>query len=106
MRLPGFEHEDGLAEPQRIGGETLAAAEAWLRAHPDERLFVWVHLFDPHAPYRAPKPYRRRFSAPDDPRPVLLGNEARRPAYAADQVRAFTALYDARSPTPTASPPG
>ena len=26
--------------------------------HPDDKLFVWIHLFDPHLPYYPPKKYR------------------------------------------------
>jgi arylsulfatase A-like enzyme/Tfp pilus assembly protein PilF len=52
------------AAVERRGDETVAAAVAWLeRAREDARpLFVWVHLFDPHAPYDPPEPYRTRFS--------------------------------------------
>lgn len=37
---------------QRPGGDTVARALAWVRARPkDAPLFLWVHLFEPHAPY-------------------------------------------------------
>ena len=37
---------------QRPGIDTVARALAWLRAQPaDEPVFLWVHLFEPHAPY-------------------------------------------------------
>lgn len=40
----------------------------WVDRHPDERLFGWVHLVDPHAPYSAPLPDAQRFeSAADNP---------------------------------------
>lgn len=40
--------------PQRTGPESVGRALAWMRAQPaEERLFVWVHLFEPHAPYAA-----------------------------------------------------
>lgn len=37
---------------ERPGEETVARALAWIGEHPaEERLFVWVHLFEPHYPY-------------------------------------------------------
>lgn len=36
-----------------------AATLEWLAEHRDEPFFVWVHLFDPHSPYR-PEPGMRR----------------------------------------------
>lgn len=38
--------------PERPGASTCAAALAWLRDLPQDRpAFLWVHLFEPHAPY-------------------------------------------------------
>jgi choline-sulfatase len=39
---------------ERTGADTVARASAWLDGHREGRFFVWVHLFDPHAPYGAP----------------------------------------------------
>jgi arylsulfatase A-like enzyme len=95
LHMHGFDHEDGPASGQRVGGRTIARATAWIRKHRDRPLFVWVHLFDPHAPYEAPEPFTTRFLAPGDPRhPENRGNEARRDPYTRRQVRALTALYD------------
>ncbi len=33
----------------------------FLDEHADDNLFVWVHWFDPHGPYRPPAGYRQRF---------------------------------------------
>ncbi len=69
----GFEHYDqptADADPghhvaQRRGFEAVDAALAWLAGLQDgERYFLWVHLFDPHAPYEPPAPFRDRM---DDP---------------------------------------
>jgi arylsulfatase A-like enzyme/Tfp pilus assembly protein PilF len=54
-----------LLEQERRGTETVAAARRWLDAHAGERTFCWVHLYEPHAPYAAPEPFRSRF--PTDP---------------------------------------
>ena len=41
------------AERPGRGAETVARALAWARSAPRQS-FLWVHLFDPHAPYDAP----------------------------------------------------
>ena len=40
-----------LLEQERSGTETVALARRWLDAHAGDPAFVWVHLFEPHAPY-------------------------------------------------------
>ena len=54
---------------QRRGDETLGRAVDWLAASDDPRpAFLWVHLYDPHAPYDPPPPYRARVTeAAEDP---------------------------------------
>jgi arylsulfatase A-like enzyme len=35
---------------------------SWMeRRDPEERLFAWVHFVDPHAPYKAPEPFKARW---------------------------------------------
>ena len=46
--------EDGRPLNERPGAETVTRAIAWLSAHGDARVFLWVHLFEPHAPYGVP----------------------------------------------------
>ena len=50
---------------QSRGQDVVSAALAWYRARAGRRRFLWVHLYDPHAPYDPPEPFRQRFS--DDP---------------------------------------
>jgi arylsulfatase A-like enzyme/Tfp pilus assembly protein PilF len=52
-----------LLEQERSGPETVALARRWLDAHAAGPAFVWVHLFEPHAPYAPPEPFASRFSA-------------------------------------------
>jgi choline-sulfatase len=48
----GFDvYDDEVAGPERSGAETVARAEKWIAAAP-RPFFVWIHLFEPHAPYR------------------------------------------------------
>jgi choline-sulfatase len=39
---------------ERPGAQTVDRAVAWLGARGESRLFLWVHLFEPHAPYGTP----------------------------------------------------
>lgn len=45
---------DGRPLNERPGAETVDRARAWLQSHLDGRFFLWVHLFEPHAPYGSP----------------------------------------------------
>lgn len=48
---------------ERRAAATVEAALAWLARQPGERpVFLWVHLFDAHAPYDPPEPWRSRFA--------------------------------------------
>jgi tetratricopeptide (TPR) repeat protein len=43
---------------ERTAGEVFSAASDWLAGFdPDDRIFLWTHVFDPHYPYRAPAPW-------------------------------------------------
>ena len=39
---------------ERSGADTALRAITWLQAHRTERFFLWVHFFEPHAPYGDP----------------------------------------------------
>jgi arylsulfatase A-like enzyme/Tfp pilus assembly protein PilF len=55
------------AQAERRGDATLDAALRFMESETDAPWFVWLHLFDPHAPYRAPEPFGSRYaSAPYD----------------------------------------
>jgi len=46
---------------RRSGDKVVGAALDWLGASLAERTFVWVHLYDPHAPYLPPEPESSRY---------------------------------------------
>ncbi len=46
---------------QRPANEVVDAALEWLGRERDAPFFLWVHLYDPHAPYEAPEPYKSRY---------------------------------------------
>jgi arylsulfatase A-like enzyme len=56
----------------RRAAATATRALTWLeRERPPERpFFLWVHFFDPHAPYDPPAPYDRAFAATPDASPT------------------------------------
>jgi arylsulfatase A-like enzyme/predicted Zn-dependent protease len=47
---------------RRPADEVVEAALRWLGETPADRTFVWVHLYDPHAPYDPPEPEKSRYS--------------------------------------------
>jgi arylsulfatase A-like enzyme/Flp pilus assembly protein TadD len=51
---------------ERRGNVVCDGAIQWLQANAGRRFFMWVHLFDPHAPYEPPEPFRKRFEDPYD----------------------------------------
>ncbi|HEX2464673.1 MAG TPA: sulfatase-like hydrolase/transferase, partial [Thermoanaerobaculia bacterium] len=58
----------GLAATQaeRAGSATLAAILPWLRRQSNGRFFLFLHLYEPHAPYRPPAPFASRFESAYD----------------------------------------
>jgi arylsulfatase A-like enzyme/Tfp pilus assembly protein PilF len=50
-----------LALPERHGPETVAAALRWLAQADGRPTFCWIHVYEPHAPYVPPEPFRSRY---------------------------------------------
>ena len=48
---------------ERAAELTNEPAVKWLREHPGERFFLWVHYFDPHAAYLPPEPFRSEYAS-------------------------------------------
>jgi arylsulfatase A-like enzyme len=46
-----------LGVEERSASATTDAVLAWLDRRPPGPLFLWVHYFDPHRPWRAPEPF-------------------------------------------------
>ncbi len=64
------EDPDFLQSAQKRGDETVEEAIAWLQTQAkkdtgSDRIFLWLHLYDPHEPYEAPQPYAADY--PDRP---------------------------------------
>jgi choline-sulfatase len=45
---------------RRTGDLVVADAVAWLKGK--SRFFAWVHLYDPHAPYEPPSPFKEQYA--------------------------------------------
>lgn len=50
-----------LGRVQRDGGKTLDRLRGWIEKTQAERLFAFLHLFEPHTPYEPPEPYKSRY---------------------------------------------
>jgi len=50
-------------EAERRADLVVERALTWLAAKDARPFFAWVHLYDPHAPYTPPEPFRSRFAA-------------------------------------------
>jgi arylsulfatase A-like enzyme/Tfp pilus assembly protein PilF len=56
------ESEEPGAGAQRPANEVVDDALSWLSRPAAGPFFAWVHLYDPHAPYTPPEPYRTTFA--------------------------------------------
>ena len=53
---------DSFKAPERSAQEVLEAARRWWKSNEGRERFLWVHLYDPHAPYLPPEPFRSQYS--------------------------------------------
>jgi tetratricopeptide (TPR) repeat protein len=49
---------------ERRGDAVCDEALGWLRQNGGQKFFLWVHFFDPHAPYEPPPRFRGRYDQP------------------------------------------
>jgi arylsulfatase A-like enzyme/Tfp pilus assembly protein PilF len=69
---PGFDVYDGrfddsgggaaLVLPERPATVVVARAATWIQTQ-DRRWFAWVHVYEPHAPYRPPPPFDAEYAS-------------------------------------------
>ena len=62
--------------PERSAVDTVAAARRFLDARDGRPSFCWLHVYDPHAPYRPPASFAAQF--PGEPVPRGGGGDRRR----------------------------
>jgi arylsulfatase A-like enzyme/Flp pilus assembly protein TadD len=60
MPKPGKGHEY-IEDAERHAGDTVDRALHWLEAQSGKPFFLWVHVYDPHAPYQPPSPYKEQY---------------------------------------------
>lgn len=75
-------------QTQKPGSDATDRALAFLEKNHAKRLFLWVHYFDPHAPYTPPEPFKTQY--PDDP---YLGEIAFMDAQLGRLLDAFESRY-------------
>ncbi|MCW5980751.1 MAG: sulfatase-like hydrolase/transferase [Bryobacteraceae bacterium] len=52
---------DVIADAERPAGQTVDHALRWLETQSGRPFFLWVHVFDPHLPYKPPAPFSHRY---------------------------------------------
>lgn len=57
--------EDRYDALERRAGDVVGHAISWLNQNRRQPFFLWVHLYDPHAPYDPPPPFDKRPSLYD-----------------------------------------
>ncbi len=50
-----------MGEVQRNGESTLKVTKEWLSSLPNDRFFLFFHIYEPHTPYEPPEPYRSKY---------------------------------------------
>jgi arylsulfatase A-like enzyme len=78
--------------------EAHRRAASWIRRHGALPFFLWVHFWDPHAPYAPPMEEASRFIEGLPPGRFVHGIDPYVPRprpHTADEIRYATALYDA-----------
>jgi arylsulfatase A-like enzyme/Tfp pilus assembly protein PilF len=53
--------ESNLEEMERPGNVVADATLDWLGKNRKNKFFLWMHLYDPHYPYRPPAPYSEQY---------------------------------------------
>jgi arylsulfatase A-like enzyme/Flp pilus assembly protein TadD len=53
--------ETNLDEMERPGNVVADLALDWLGQNSQKKFFLWMHLYDPHFPYRPPEPYLSQY---------------------------------------------
>ena len=61
----GFDRLNAPHRHTRLGGASVNILDDWVEEADGEPLFVWLHVFDAHAPYVPPPPYDRRYYPKD-----------------------------------------
>ncbi len=55
--------ESNLEEMERPGNVVVDVTLDWLSKNYQKKFFLWMHLYDPHHPYRPPPPYDKEYAS-------------------------------------------
>lgn len=61
-RVPKGSRPREFVMAERTGAEVVTLGRAWWAAHPTQPRFLWLHLYDPHAGYLPPEPFKTRYA--------------------------------------------
>jgi arylsulfatase A-like enzyme/tetratricopeptide (TPR) repeat protein len=50
--------------PERKAVEVFAAAQKWYDSVVDQKKFMWVHIYEPHQPYKPDSPWKEQYANP------------------------------------------
>lgn len=70
--------------------DTMEPALEWLGRHKEDKVFMFLHLGDPHGPYLAPIKYRRDLTPPDKTKTLPLGRDN----YAVNAIPKYQVIKD------------
>jgi arylsulfatase A-like enzyme/tetratricopeptide (TPR) repeat protein len=98
---PGFDTYDGRFDdvgsgaefllPERPATVVVDRAVKWIQQR-DGRWFAWVHVYDPHAPYRPPPPFDREYATQPYYGEVAATDQALGPLLAAARASSRSTL--------------
>jgi arylsulfatase A-like enzyme/tetratricopeptide (TPR) repeat protein len=88
-----YNDEQPAGQSERAARETTDAAVAELQQTAGKPRFMWVHYYDPHAPFAPPEPFRTRYAASP-----YLGEVAAMD----EQIGRLTAAFERYAPAPVA----
>ncbi len=57
----GGNRQEFREDPERPAADTIDRAIHWMDSQSGKPFFVWVHLYDPHLPYRPPAPFAQQY---------------------------------------------
>ncbi|HEX7252682.1 MAG TPA: sulfatase-like hydrolase/transferase, partial [Thermoanaerobaculia bacterium] len=57
------DHFTAESPDERPGRETAAALEKWIDTAGSAPIFAFLHIYEPHTPYKPPEPFRSRYAA-------------------------------------------
>lgn len=86
-RVPESGPTVDFALPERPANEVVSAATAWIGTQ-STPWFSWVHVFDPHAPYRPPAPFDTQYAGDPYAGEVAWTDAALAPLF--DQLRTLS----------------